>query len=293
MSVPDSTEPIVVGTDGSAQAERAVRWAATDAAVRRRPLRIVHAVERWLYSAPMLPQAGIIDSLAATGQNILDASEQAVRKQHPDLEVTTELIMYPPGRVLRDQSKHAFEVVIGHRGRGGFTSSLLGSVGLQVAGHTCGPAVIVRGDAAPIRGEIVVGIDISEDCQPALAYAFEAASLRGARLRAVHGWQLPPTLVQAGYVIDLTDVEESVRWSVVRAHALLRKQYPDVEVTEEIVRDHPVTALTNASRTADLVVVGARSRSGLGTVRLGSVSHGIIHQAHCPVAVVRPRDEQP
>jgi nucleotide-binding universal stress UspA family protein len=40
-----TTKPIVVGTDGSAQAERAVEWAAREAVLRGAPLRIVSAAE--------------------------------------------------------------------------------------------------------------------------------------------------------------------------------------------------------------------------------------------------------
>jgi nucleotide-binding universal stress UspA family protein len=48
-----------------------------------------------------------------------------------------------------------------------------------------------------------------------------------------------------------------------------------------------VAALVEASRAADLVVTGACG--GRREIRLGSVSHGRIHHAHCPVAVVRAR----
>ncbi|WP_327049418.1 universal stress protein [Microbispora sp. NBC_01189] len=57
---------------------------------------------------------------------------------------------------------------------------------------------------------------------------------------------------------------------------------------EESVYGHPVDALIQASRTADLLVVGSRGRGALGSAMLGSVSRGVLHHADCPVAVVRP-----
>ena len=49
----------------------------------------------------------------------------------------------------------------------------------------------------------------------------------------------------------------------------------------------PVNALSDASATADLVVVGSRGMGAIGSALLGSVSRGVLHHAHCPVAVVR------
>ncbi|GAA4236657.1 nucleotide-binding universal stress UspA family protein [Streptosporangium album] len=65
------------------------------------------------------------------------------------------------------------------------------------------------------------------------------------------------------------------------------EKFPEVEVVEDVQGAHPVQALTDASTRADLVVVGSRGRSVVGSVVLGSVSRGVLHHAHCPVAVIR------
>jgi nucleotide-binding universal stress UspA family protein len=48
----------------------------------------------------------------------------------------------------------------------------------------------------------------------------------------------------------------------------------------------PVPALVDASRTADLLVLGSRGRSGFGDSELGSIAHRVAVHAHCPVVVV-------
>ncbi|MFE7753280.1 universal stress protein [Streptomyces sp. NPDC057428] len=70
-----------------------------------------------------------------------------------------------------------------------------------------------------------------------------------------------------------------------------RKQYPEVEVTEELIRDAPVPALTRASDRADLLVLGSRGRGGFHGLALGSVSHQLLHYSACPIAIVRPHPE--
>jgi nucleotide-binding universal stress UspA family protein len=66
------------------------------------------------------------------------------------------------------------------------------------------------------------------------------------------------------------------------------EKYPDVPVTTVTTRDHPVDALVEASRAAGLLVIGGHRRGRIGGALLGSVGHGVLHSAHCPVAVVRP-----
>jgi nucleotide-binding universal stress UspA family protein len=65
------------------------------------------------------------------------------------------------------------------------------------------------------------------------------------------------------------------------------EKYPDVHVERKVVRRHPVVALVEESASASLVVVGCRGQGTLRSMALGSVSHGVLHHASGPVAVVR------
>ncbi len=287
---------IVVGVDGSEPATAAVRYAATDAARRGCALRVVHVAEPWAHDqlrreARRRPEVSEHEELPeAYCQGVLDAAAEAARHREPGIEVTTEL---RTGRVIETflaESVRAEQIVLGSRGLGGFAGLVLGSVTMGVAGHAAAPTVVVREEPATVYGEIVVGYEADATSEAALEYAFEEASRRGCTLRALYAWQPPafsPLLL--GYTPVFQDSFDARRTA---AHHLLdpwRDKYPRVDLVETTVSGHPVPALRDASERADLVVVGSRGLDILGSAVLGSVSHGVLHHVHCPVAVVRPR----
>ncbi|GLX02352.1 universal stress protein [Microtetraspora sp. NBRC 16547] len=282
------TGPIVVGTDGSPSSSAAVEWAADDAARKGLPLRVVHAVHHLPYVGATHTVPGLEDALTRAGRQFLERAERLVRERRPDMELSVELLDGPPGRVLAAQAAQASELVVGSRGRGGFAGMLLGSVSAHVAGHASAPVVVVRPDHTPARAEVVVGIDESAECEPALGYAFEQARLLGCPLRAVHGWQLPPEIYGGWFTYDHEDVQRMRERLVKGALAAWRATYPDVPAEVDVIHEHPVTALVQASRDAAMLVVGCHGRGALGKAVLGSVSRGVLHHARCPVAVVHP-----
>ncbi|CNE42333.1 stress response protein [Mycobacterium tuberculosis] len=279
------SDPIVVGTDGSVPSERAVAWAADEAARFKRDLRIVHAVEKWPFDVPLTLAPGEAGSLSRAGSEVLAGAERVAHARRPEVPVSVELASGRTAQVLVEHSRESFELVVGHRGLGGFAGLLLGSVGLGVVRDAACPVVLVRGEPGGDRGEIAVGIGLGDD-SAALEYAFRAAAARSVRLRVVHAWPFPETLDEPGAGADPRRIEERARWRVIEAHAPLRKRYPRVDVVEDIVQDNPAAALVTASRDVDLVIAGTRPRTGLPVVRSHAVTHALIHHAHRPVAVV-------
>ncbi|MBO2447958.1 universal stress protein [Actinomadura barringtoniae] len=276
---------MVVGTDGSPQADRAVVWAAAEAVRGHRPLHIVHVVEDQLLIGPDRIMPGIRQRMVDRSLQILMEAQALAVQADERLVVETRLVHdRTPRAGIGAHSSDAHEVVVGHRGIGGFAELLLGSTGLLLAGHLPLPVVIVRGEEDAPADTVVAGIDLTDPPETVLEYAFAAAAEREARLHVVHAWRPAPLAAAAG--ADLKAAQTMFSDHVAAALVLWRERHPQVKVTEDVVQGHPAETLVGCSAHADLVVVGYRTHAG---PHLGSVSHGVIHHAHCPVAVVRPR----
>jgi nucleotide-binding universal stress UspA family protein len=285
---------VVVGVDGSRSALDAVRWAAGEARHRGAVLRLVtaHPWDRPPIGARgggYSPQYGEVLRAVARRQ-LREAAAVATEVAGGDVCVDLELIVGAPVPVLRAEAERAQLLVLGDCGRGALVGLLAGSVAVGVSAHATCPVVLVRhGKDKPAEDRtrpIVVGIDGSPVSEHALAFAFEEASVRGVPLVAVHTyWDLlvdetmAPLLDWAAIAADEGEVlaERLAGWS---------EKYPDVPVRRQINRDHPAHCLVRESKAAQLVVVGSRGRGTMAGWLLGSVSHAVLHRAHCSVAVI-------
>lgn len=292
--------PVVAGVDGSECSLQAVRWAAAEAARRRLPLRLVGA-HAWL-SGRLVGDPGLgVDYLAVLREAALErvaVAADAARQVAPGLEIEQADVTGLPVPVLRAESASAELVALGDRGLGGFTGLLVGSVAVELAAHASCPVVVVRGPepdyVTPLPEPVVVGVDGSPASEAAVAFAFEAAALRGVPLVAVHVWHdvlIDQTLAP---LLDWDAIESDEREVLAERLAGWPAKYPDVPVRRLVVRDRAARTLVEESGRAQLVVVGSRGRGGFRGLLLGSVSQALLHHAHCPVAVVRPLGtEQP
>ncbi|MEV6523774.1 universal stress protein [Longispora sp. NPDC051575] len=289
------TAHVVVGVDGSDTALAAVDWAADAAARRGRPLRIVHA---YIWPAMHLPDGPVssrevLAGLRAQAGEYLAQAAGRVTARHPDLRVDPILVEGAAAAVLLGESRAAAMVVLGHRGLGGFTGLLVGSVGVQVAAHAACPTVIVRPHLLPPgpgAGNVVVGVDGAGGSERALEFAFTEASLNRVGLTAVHAWRWPLS-TEPGEMLppvhdpELAGAEEQRVLTEVLAG--WQERFPDVKVTHHLVAGRAGRALIDASPGAHLVVVGSRGRGGFAGLLLGSVSQAVLHHADGTVAIIR------
>jgi nucleotide-binding universal stress UspA family protein len=138
---------------------------------------------------------------------------------------------------------------------------------------------------------IVVGVDGSEPSIEALRQAQRLATPLGAKVMANAYWDYPQ--VYAGYVmVGIEGFEERAGQILDEAVRTAFGDETPSNVVTNLVRGHPRDALIEATRDADLVVVGRRGHGGFGGLLLGSVSSALVAHAHCPVLVVHTPDER-
>jgi nucleotide-binding universal stress UspA family protein len=275
---------IVVGVDGSDGATLAVAWAVRDAMRLRIPLVLFRAYDR-----PVERNGGERAAIEKRIRAELAQFAHDLQVAHPDLEVRIDAAEGSAGVLLLGESRCSQLVVVGSRKLGVFGSVLLGSVGAALASSAACPVIVVRAPAAtngpPQR--VVVGVNIAQDAHAVLDFAFEYASRRGLRLSAVACVQSDPDVTSHDSYAHLLQNELEPRLDAVLAP--WREKYPDVRAVGAIVVDHPVAALVQESAGQTLLVVGSRGYRSTAAGLLGSVSHGVLQHAACPVAVVPVR----
>lgn len=283
---------VVVGVDGSEDMS-AVGLAAAEAALRNRPLDVVHGFI-WPYmNVPLGPSVFGPEEggLRNEAERIVSDAVAYARKVQPDIDVAGEVITGTGAQALLARSDNAALIVLGDRGLGAFTGLLVGSVAIHVAAHATCPVLVAR----PTAGEglpILLAADGSPASQSAVRFAFEEAAMREVALVALHVWSHPgssgPGDMQLPvYDTDIAQAEESE----VLAEALAgwREQFPDVVVHRRVRLGHVRRAIIEATREAQLVVLGARGFGGFTGLLLGSVSQAVLHHAACPTAIVSHR----
>jgi nucleotide-binding universal stress UspA family protein len=126
---------IVVGFDGSEGAQRALTWAAEEAHQRGGHLDVVRA---WTPG-----EFGTDAEMAQIARKTLDGDVEAFFAQQAAPDFSTHVEEGHAAKVLLRYAQDANMLVVGSRGRGGFTGLLLGSVSHQVATHEGAPVVVI------------------------------------------------------------------------------------------------------------------------------------------------------
>jgi nucleotide-binding universal stress UspA family protein len=146
---------VVVGVDGSSGSTAALDWAVAEAAVREAVLQVVHC-----WSVPRiveLAELGVSTSAEERSyfeeqarkelDRTVDGALGRAASRPPKVERT--VLRCAPAAGLITQSAVADLLVVGSRGRGGFSGLLLGSVSTQCLLHARCPVAVVPPGTAP------------------------------------------------------------------------------------------------------------------------------------------------
>ncbi|WP_306324713.1 universal stress protein [Streptomyces venezuelae] len=283
------TQGIVVGVDGTREAEAAAEWAAEEAVLRGTGVHLVHAREPW--PEFVTPVAGR-ESEEPWAEELLARTAERLRERHSGLSVTTRLLDSGPVPGLVAAGEAGDLLVLGSRALGSVAGYLVGSVGLTVAGAVDRPLVLVRAsDGAAGDGAVTVGVDALRPADAVTEFAFEEAARRRTGVNAVYAQQLP---LYAGLGPAMVpDIRPAVAPEFERSLDDLlepwRAKYPDVTARARVVIGSAGLELVQAAGDAGLVVVGRRTRRSTLGAHIGSVAHAVLHHSRAPVALV-PHD---
>jgi nucleotide-binding universal stress UspA family protein len=285
------TQPLVlVGVDGTEDGRRAVHYAVHEATRRGARLRIVHVQQELVPLAPMalpIPEATLHEVAAGI---LKQAEEQARELGYSDPDLETVLRTGPRDTALLVEAADAACVVVGRRSSP-VQHLLTGSTTAALATHAHVPVVSVpqSWDPEVLHGLVAVGINGSHLASQTLEVALAEARVRHARLEIVHAWR---PAAQYDAVIGGRTLARD--WTLATRASLtgwVHELHPnsDVEWTVDPSYQSPAVALHEATRGADLLVLGRHGhRSPFGQT-LGSVTRALLRASECPVMVAATR----
>lgn len=148
-TMPDEGHKVVVGIDDSASSEPALQLAAEVAEAAGAGLQIVrvgtmHSPEAWAYAETSSAGTERTHVIRESVEQTVAHAAETVRSARPGLTVETEVLFGHPGHVVAQLGEHAGLIVVGSRGRGGFTGLLLGSVSHTVIHEAACPVMVVH-----------------------------------------------------------------------------------------------------------------------------------------------------
>ena len=287
---------IVVGTNAQPDSQPALAWAADEACRRQTVLRVIYVLSMPAVLVGPIGDASVLPEEVFESAHEITQRAAAAARERGVATVESAVEIGSPAAVMVRESEDAELVVLGSRGRGDIATAVLGSVMVTVTSHAHCPVVVVRPrsvEQLDSEHGVVVGIDGSSHSGSAVAFAADMASRAGVPLVVLSAWHLPRHgPLSAAW--SLTGKDENRSKAEAAARELLdgvverlRATHPRLTVIGRVVEGDAGLMLAQASRRAGLLVVGSRGLGGFRGLLLGSVSHHVVHDATCPVAVVR------
>jgi nucleotide-binding universal stress UspA family protein len=301
---------ILLATDGSGEAGRAARVAATLSGRLGCELHVAYVEP--LPSALAGPKytfhgagywAWVRERAARDADEKLGEEAEKIRGMGGEVAEAHARVGRPDAEIVRlAEGIGAGLVVVGSRGLSPLRRALLGSVSGSVVRHAHCPVLVVRGERLAEKGyppgRVVLALDGSREAADAGRVAAEISNATGSELHLVYvsaaespyypGPEMPE--IGEGYLERLHErardwvddqAERLKAEGVIVEAAHLRLGTPD----REIVR-------LGEELGAGLIALGSRGLGGVRRALVGSVSDSVVRHAHCPVLVVRGQDRQ-
>src|SRR5690349_4069089 len=275
--------PVVIGLDEANDSLEAVRLAAIEARLRRRPLDLVSVFP------PLPPDRSAVEPWPPrddAGRRMMRATA-VIERMRAGIDYDGRLEAGSLADLLVDRARHADCVFIGPTARHTATGPAASEL---VAAHSVAPVCVVPMHTALPGGPIVVGVAGIGGVEPLLRAAFPEAERRGVALHAVYVWSVVPNTVLGTLdPFNYHPVAAAAEADRVLAEALAgwQEKFPDVDVHRRALSGPDAErGLVAFTADASMVVVAPTSAPGRSVQLLGPVTRGLLHDARCPVLVV-------
>jgi nucleotide-binding universal stress UspA family protein len=282
------TSTWVVGVDGSDNARHAAEWAVDQAIGRDVRITVLATWTVPLVTTGMLPAALALPDWSEL-ESALQRSTEALATEfsRDGVEVQARIAQGSAAPVLIEASRQADLLVVGARGLGRVKGVVLGSVSQRCASQGVVPTAVIGIEVPLGRAcSIVVGYDGSTNARTAAQWALEFAE-PDAAITILDALALAPWLA-SDVVRERFPSEVHAAEAEFRTH--MAELDPDNRASHSFVIADARVALLDACQRADLLVLGARGRGGLGAMLLGSTTTWMLHGATRATIVVPPSD---
>lgn len=286
---------VLLATDGSKDARAAAEYLKDFPLPGSATIRVMTVVTLPPSALDVPPVAAFNESLLAEGRRVVEeartllgpraAVEERVVRGNPKEEIVRAAEEWP-----------ADLVVVGGRGLGGVRGFLLGSVSQTVARHVHCPVLVIKGRARPLAS-VLIATDGSDGANEAIRFLLSLPLVRNTKVRllsAVESTPYPasaPKMIRAQLKGMIAQLERERRAEVEKIldRAARELKTRVTRLTRFMPTGHPAREIVAAAASfdADLVVVGARGLGGMKRLLLGSVSERVLHDARCPVLIVK------
>ena len=282
---------VVVGYERTLAGGRALLEAGSEAACRGADVTVVHAFGAGAQNGGRgETEAAKREAAAATvtfGAGVLS-------HRYPGLTVHVEALAGVPYEVLAMTARGAELLVLGSGYEDGRAEQPLNPVAERTLARTPCPVMVVRSAERYPKGVVLAAVDLEEQADEVVNFAFAEARYHGARLRAVSAVSAVSAVESSRVPVGVGVRADGPLPRRAEAAAALDRMLDEhsarsarVVAAGDIVAGPPASALIAASAHADLVVTGARRRDGEHSgVRIGPVTDALLRAVVCPVIVV-------
>ena len=285
---------IVVGVDGSPCSTSSVQALAHFTPPEE--LTLVHALHLPDFSYPMITpelrteaQIAVEALLRQEGEAILDEAQTHLPADFPHVQRVHQI--GHPVDVIIETARTALSnlIMLGARGLGPVKELILGSISHRVMMHAPCSTMIIKAPLTQLR-KILLPIEGQEDAEAALQFLALQPFRPRVEVEVFTVWPQPqlswPSTVRQSELLEIQAIEEARE-----RMKSITDQLTQMNIGNQahVGIGNPAYAILEQAKASqsDLIMMGTHGRGGLSRLLMGSVSHSVLHQAPCPVLIVR------